>query len=269
MTAARATDDATSPERAVVLKLSYDGANFSGMVPQENGRTVGGELLGAISVVDPRVTALRVASRTDAGVHARGQLVAFDTTRSIDPRGWAHAITRELPREIAVAGAWQAARGFDPRNHVTRKRYRYTILAGEARDPMLEGRAWRVGDRLNLSAARAEARELLGEHDFAAFRSKTDERKNTVRRILRAELARSEERDDIVTFDVVGNAFLHRMVRIIVGTLVDVARGRRPPGTVRRALVQKSREDLGMTAPADGLCLEEIALDVALDPGWP
>lgn len=251
------------------MTVAYDGAPFSGIAPQANARTVGGELLGAIGVVDPTVTSLRVTSRTDAGVHASGQLVAFDTSKDVDARGWAHAVTRELPREIAVVGATFAPEGYDPRSHVVRKRYRYTVLAREARDPLLDGRAWRVWDRLNLSAAEAEARDLVGEHDFGAFRSAADERTNTVRRIFRAEVSASRDRADVLRFDVEGSAFLHRMVRIIVGTLVDVARGRRPPGTIRRGLESKNRDDLGMTAPADGLCLEAIVLDEPLAPGWP
>ena len=220
--------------------------------------------------MDPRATALRAVSRTDAGVHARGQVVAFDTDRDVDPRGWALGITGHLPREIAIVRAANAPPSFDPRNHALTKTYRYTVLRSAVRDPLLEGKAWRVPDRrFNLSAVREEARALLGEHDFRAFRGAADERTDTVRKIFRADVEQSRDDPRIVTFVVTGNRFLYRMVRIVAGTLVDVGRGRVAPGAVGRAITSKRREDLGMTAPAAGLVLEHVELDVELSDAWP
>ena len=253
----------------VLLTLAYDGARFSGWARQPGARTVAGELQGAIGALDPEASQVRGVSRTDAGVHARGQLAAFDTGRQIEPRGWALGLAQHLPTEIGVLRAARVPAGFDPREHVVRKRYCYVLLRSQTRDPFLEGRAWRVGHRLNHRLMRQEAELIVGEHDFAAFRSATDQRVETVRQILRAEVrnARSDER--CLEIEVQGERFLHHMVRIIVGTLVDVGRGRLAPGAVARAFASLSRGDLGVTAPPDGLYLERIELDEPSEDPWP
>jgi tRNA pseudouridine38-40 synthase len=265
-----ASTDPAGP-RGVLLTVAYDGRPFHGFAVQPAQRTVAGELLGALRAVDPRVRELRGASRTDAGVHALGQRVAFDPDLVIPPRGWVLAMNRHLPREIAVRRAALVPTGFAPRFASAGKRYRYTMLVDRVRDPFLDGRAWRVegltGAALDL--ARAEAALAVGTHDFAAFRSSQDERENTVRVV--ADVAVEVEARDprLVSVVVDGSAFLHNMVRILVGTIVDVGLGRRAPGAVARALASRDRRDAGTTAPPDGLCLEEVRLT---DPGvgeWP
>jgi tRNA pseudouridine38-40 synthase len=260
--------DAGEP-RTVCLFVAYDGAPFGGFVVQKNARTVAGEIERAISTIDPLASPVRCVSRTDAGVHARGQIVAFDTTRDVDPRGWVRGVSRALPREIAIVRAARAPAGFDPRRHVRSKTYRYVVLSSPVRDPLVEPHAWRVGYRLNLSALRDELTELEGRHDFRAFRSTSDSRDDTVRRIFRATASRARESPNAIAVSIEGDRFLHHMVRIIAGTLVDVARGRLRPGAVRRAIASGRREDLGQTAPARGLCLERVELDVALAGAWP
>ncbi|HET9960405.1 MAG TPA: tRNA pseudouridine(38-40) synthase TruA [Polyangiaceae bacterium] len=258
---------ANTPEphssRSVLLTVAYDGSNFAGYAAQTNARTVAGELLGAIRALDPKVKSLRGTSRTDAGVHARGQLVAFDTGTRIPARGWVLGLGPHLPKEIAIVRAALVPEGFEPRRHVVRKTYRYVLLRSAVRDPFLESRAWRITDRLNHTDMQRAADALLGEHDFAAFRGAADERENTVRRMFRVEVrtARSDER--ILEIVVEGDRFLYRMVRIIAGTLVDVGRGRLDPGVIGRAIASKRREDLGITAPPDGLFLDRIELDEA------
>ena len=253
----------------VLLTVAYNGARFSGFARQTAARTVAGEMDGAIRVIDPRATLVRAASRTDAGVHARGQLVAFDATRDIDPRGWVLALSPELSDEIAVVRAARVTPGYDPRAHARSKTYRYVVLQSPVRDPFWHGLAWRVTDRLNHELMRAEARALVGTHDFAAFRSASDQRQSTVRTILRAALSELEADRRCLSLEVAGDGFLHKMIRIIVGTLVDVGRGRRPEGSVERALRTGSRSDLGMTAPPDGLCLERVEVDERGSDEWP
>lgn len=253
----------------VLLRLAYDGAGYSGFVRQDNARTIGGELEGAIRVIDPRATLLRAVSRTDAGVHARGQIAAFDTNKDINARGWVLALSQQISRQIAVVGAARVPTGFDPRRHVLRKTYRYSILRSATHDPFWHERAWRVYERLNHSALVDEASNLVGTHDFRAFRSAQDTRENTVRTLLRADVSTSQCDPRVVEIEVEGDRFMHRMMRIICGTLVDVARDRVKPGAVRRALASGRREDLGMTAPAEGLCLMDIALDTQGEAGWP
>lgn len=253
----------------VLLTVAYDGGLYAGVALQENARTVGGELLGAIRELDPRASALRITSRTDAGVHARGQLIAFDTTRDIPPRGWALGLAAHLPAEIAVVRAARVELGFEPRRHVHSKIYRYCVLESSVRDPFLEGRAWRISDRLNQMDMQTAAAQLQGEHDFAAFRGARDEREETVRRMFRVEVRRARSDARLWEVMVHGDRFLYRMVRIIAGTLVDVGRGRIDASATARALLSKSRLDLGVTAPAAGLYLDEILLDTEVGEAWP
>jgi tRNA pseudouridine38-40 synthase len=256
----------------VLLTVAYDGGPFAGFATQPNQRTVAGELLGAIRAVDPAVREIRGASRTDAGVHAHGQRVAFDTAATIPSRGWALAIGRHLPAEIAVRRAAMVAEGFTPRFENRGKRYRYLILRDPVRDPFLEGRAWRAPGMFGeepLALAQREAALAVGTHDFAAFRSSADEREKTTRTVRRLEVSVDPGDARVVRVDVEGDAFLHNMVRILVGTLVDVARGHKAPGAIARALVSKERKEAGITAPSEGLYLMEVLLDDEGEDGWP
>jgi len=219
--------------------------------------------------MDPSVQSLRGSSRTDAGVHAHGQRVAFDPARAIPPRGWVLGLCSHLPSDISVRSAGMIDRGFEPRHHSLGKRYAYSLLLDRVRDPFLDRMAWRIGDELDLEAARSEAASLIGTHDFQAFRSSADERTNTERTMTGISVERVQADPRQVRIEVEGSAFLHNMVRIIVGTLVDVARGRLPAGACSRALASGSRADLGITAPAHGLCLERVRLDREPDEVWP
>ncbi|MCB9589085.1 MAG: tRNA pseudouridine(38-40) synthase TruA [Polyangiaceae bacterium] len=256
-------------EHGVLLTLAYDGHLFHGIARQQGLRTIAGEVDGAIRAMDPQATLLRVCSRTDKGVHARGQLAAFDTNKQITPRGWLLGLSQHLPDEISVVRVAQVRPGVEPSHLAKKKWYRYVLLCSDARDPFWERRAWRHYARLDLELMRAEAADLIGEHDFAAFRGAKDERTETVRRILRASLEASQDDPRVVYFDIEGNRFMYNMVRIIIGTLVDVGRGRLAPGAVKRALQSLDRNHLGMTAPPDGLYLQAIDLDVPLDNVWP
>jgi tRNA pseudouridine38-40 synthase len=253
----------------VLLTLAYDGAGYSGFARQTNARSVGGELEGAIRCIDPRASHLRAVSRTDAGVHARAQIASFDTTKAIDSRGWVLALVQQLPKDIAVVRAASVPVGFDPRHVAVRKTYRYSVLSSPTHDPFWHQRAWRVYERLNHSAIATEAKSLLGTHDFRAFRSAQDTRDNTVRTMLRADVTISKSDARIIEIEVEGDRFMHRMMRIICGTLVDVARGRLESGAVERAIASGRREDLGITAPPGGLCLERIVLSEGGAEPWP
>lgn len=259
----------------VLLSVAYDGRPFSGFALQPSQRTVAGELLGALQAIDPAISELRGASRTDAGVHAKDQRVAFDTgskSEKIPPRGWVFALCRHLPSEIAVRKAAFVPVGYTPRFDSLGKRYRYTLLRDWVRDPFWDGRVWRTDELFKPSAAgliRDEAQHLVGTHDFKAFRSSADERENTVRTIVKANIAESTWDPRVLHIDITGTAFMHNMVRIIVGTLVDVARGKLEQGAVLRALLSGKRTDAGITAPAAGLCLERTFLKQQAEDPWP
>jgi tRNA pseudouridine38-40 synthase len=259
------------PTRGVLLTVAYDGRPFAGFVIQPGQRTVAGELLGALRAIDPQIREVRGASRTDAGVHARGQRVAFDTVAPLPMRGWVLATARHLPDEIAVRRAAEVSVGFIPRFESVAKRYRYLILRDLVRDPFLCGRAWRIGGltRAAIDLAAAEAETAVGTHDFGAFRSSADERTNTVRTIRRVEVGVDPADARLVRIDVEGDAFLHNMVRILAGTIMDVARGRLAKGAIARALGSRDRRDAGVTAPAGGLYLEQVQLREDGAEPWP
>ncbi len=266
----------TAPEAApegglhgVLLTLSYDGGPFCGYAKQTNGRTVAGELEGAIATIDPKASSTRGVSRTDAGVHARGQLVAFDSTKDIEPRGWLLALNQQLPREIAVVGACRTPATFEPRRKVVSKTYVYRILESRTRDPLIDQFAWRIPHRLNQLLMRDAAAFLQGEHDFRAFRGSADTRDETVRHIFRITLAPAKSDVRITELTVTGNKFLYNMLRIIAGTLVDIGRSHLPPDTFERALASGLRKDLGITAPPEGLVLEAIELEEMGSDYWP
>ena len=251
----------------VLLRIAYDGGRFSGWAATPGERTVQGALHEAIAAMDPGATALRGASRTDAGVHAQGQVAAFDAERDIEMRGWVLGLDAALDDDVAVRAASRVEPGFDPRKAARKKRYRYRVLLDAVRDPLWRDHAWRVGYPLDLDKMAREAKRACGTHDFRAFRSARDERIETVRTLERVDLDRTEDR--IVGIVVEGSAFMHNMVRIIAGTLVDVARGKLEEGAVSRAIASGKREDLGETAPAQGLVLEQVDLDVEEHDRWP
>jgi tRNA pseudouridine38-40 synthase len=251
----------------VLLTVAYDGSGFVGWARQKSERSVEATLEQAIRAIDPDASPPRGTSRTDAGVHAEGQLAAFDTTRSIDARGWVLALNAKLPDDVAVRRARSIDVEYNPRFAAKTKRYRYRIFNDELRDPHVR-RAWRVAHALDLDRMRREGARLVGTHDFAAFRASSDERLETTRTLARVAVEQDEKMVSIV---VEGDAFLHNMVRIIAGTLVDVARGHLPEGTVERAFATKDRALLGPTAPPSGLTLEHIEIDLPQGAGdpWP
>lgn len=259
----------TDVAEGVLLEVAYDGTGFSGWAAQRMARTVEETLRGAVVAMDPRAGPLRGASRTDAGVHAERQLVAFDASRSIAARGWVLGLNQHLPDDVAVRSARAVPIGYAPRFSARSKRYRYRVLVDAVRDPSWRTRAWRVNE-LDVAAMTREATGALGTHDFASFRASADRRTNTVRTLTRLQIERETD-VRIVAIVVEGDGFLHNMVRILVGTLVDVARGRLAEGTILRALDERTRKAAGTTAPPMGLVLEKV--DVILPDGvgerWP
>lgn len=247
-----------------MLSVAYDGTPFCGFAMQRDHRTVAGELLGALQTVDPHIRDVRGASRTDSGVHAHDQRVAFDPSLPLPLTAWLHGLAKSLPSEIAVRGVWAVERGFIPRFRAIQKTYRYLILADPFRAPFFEGRVWRVRDIATddaLARMRAEAAMAVGTHDFAAFRAAGDKRAITVRTLERVEVSLDPEVPLLIRVDVTGSSFLYNMVRILVGAIVDVGRDRIAPGAIQRGLSTGNRRALGITAPAEGLYLKNIVLD--------
>ncbi len=260
---------------ALVLGVAYDGAAYRGFVVQREQRTVAGELLKAIQAFDPAVSKLRVASRTDSGVHARQQVTAFDTGRVLPLRAWVLGLQRLLPTDVAIHSAERAPLGWHPRFEAKRKRYRYLLHCARLPEPLLAHRVWRVHalEGIDDATVQVMADELAGchgTHDFKGFAAAADERVMTVRSMFATRVQRVEGLANVVALDIEGDGFLHNMVRILVGTVVDVALGRAEPGAIRRTLASGARHTAGQTAPPDGLYLETLTLTTPLlGERWP
>ena len=251
--------------RKIRLVVEYDGSDLCGWQRQANGPTVQQHLEEALSKLlatpDVRVAG---ASRTDAGVHARGQVVAFQTERPIPLHGIRRGLNSLLPLSIAVRSAEEVAADFHPRHSATGKHYRYTIYRSADRSPRWRTRAWHHPEPLDVEHMYAASRALIGEHDFAAFRAAGCTAMTTVRRIDAIDLTAAP--DDVLYVDVRGNAFLRNMVRILVGTLTEVGRGYREPAQVAEILASLDRTRAGITAPAHGLELVEVRYDGTRPP---
>ncbi len=257
---ARSPSDA---RETLLVELAYEGTAFAGWAPQPGQRTVAGTLLDAARTLRSDIVEVRGASRTDAGVHARGQIAAFDAAPGIAPRGWVLGLNTRLPPDVSVRRAAVTEPGFVPRFASRGKRYVYTALAGPTREPLLRHSAVHVREPLSVERMREEARAVLGRHDFAAFRSSADRRVDTVRALARVEVLVDPGDPRVVRLVVEGDGFLHNMVRILAGTLLDVGAGRLAEGAFARALGSGRRDELGRTAPAHGLLLDEVFID------WP
>ena len=199
------------------------------------------------------------ASRTDAGVHASGQVASFRTERAIPLHGVRRGLNSMLPPAIAIAEAAEAPDDFHPRFSATGKHYRYLLLTRADRSPRWRDRAWHRPGPLDRAAMRDAAAALVGEHDFAAFRAAGCAAKTTLRRVDSIALTRAQPH--LLDIDIRGNAFLRHMVRIVVGTLAEVGTLRRPPAQVAEILASKDRTLAGMTAPPQGLELIEVRYD--------
>jgi tRNA pseudouridine38-40 synthase len=244
--------------RHIRLVVEYDGTGLHGWQRQPNAPTVQEHLeiaLAKLLVHDVTVTG---ASRTDAGVHARGQVASFFTERTIPLHGIRRGLNSVLPDAIAILDAAEVPADFHPRFSATSKHYRYTILTRADRSPRWRDRAWHHPDALAVSAMTDAAGALLGEHDFAAFRAAGCAAKTTTRRIDSIAIAATGE---LLELDIHGNAFLRNMVRILVGTLTEVGTGRRPVAQVAEILASKDRTRAGITAPPQGLELVCVRYD--------
>lgn len=248
----------------VRLVVAYDGTDFCGFQLQPDQRTVQGELEQGITRMAGHPVRVRGAGRTDSGVHALGQVVAFDSARLISARGWTLGLHAYLPEDVRVQSACRCTVGYNPRFDSAGKIYRYLIQTGEAKNPMLRNRAWQLGSPAlpDVARMRAAAQLLIGTHDFRAFRQSDDARENSVRTLWRVDVLSDFGGDpSLIAIEVLGTAFMKNMVRILAGTLVDLGVGRIPPERVPLMLgPQAPRESAGQTAPAQGLTLLEVKL---------
>jgi tRNA pseudouridine38-40 synthase len=245
-----------------VMTVAYDGAGLHGFARQDGLQTVQGRLEEALQTVLHRVVTTVGAGRTDAGVHALGQVVSFESApEDPDPQALLRSVGALAGRGIVVTAVRQAARGFSARHSAVAREYRYRIVPGPVAPVFLRDVSWWRKGTLDLPAMRAGAACLLGEHDFRSFCvAVSAEGKRTVRDIeLIAIEPEVELGEHCVVIRVVGRSFLHSMVRIVAGSLVEVGLGRRPPAWIGEALAARDRAAAGPTAPAQGLTLWHVA----------
>ncbi len=257
-------DPMTCPARTIRLRVAYDGTRYSGWQAQPGRTTVQGSLAEAIGRVSGEDLLPTGASRTDAGVHALDQVVAFSTQSPHEPAVWLRALNAWLPPDITVTACDLAPEGFDPISAARSKRYRYRVHDAVPKPILSRQLVWRWRSRLDVEAMMAAAPALVGEHDFTSFETTPSTRRSKVRTIhsllVRRTAAPGAGPGGEVWIEVEGNGFLYNMVRIIAGSLVMVGAGRRSPAWLAEALAAKSRPAAGPTAPPQGLCLVSISL---------
>jgi tRNA pseudouridine38-40 synthase len=237
------------------LLLAYDGTDFHGWARQPGVRTIEGTLEEALARLLPRVPRLSVAGRTDAGVHAEGQVASFAAQDDLQPERVQRMLNGMFAPEIVVLGATRAAKAFDARRSATGREYRYRIDTSELPSPFTARFVWHHPGRLSVARMRAAARSLEGEHDFASFCRAAEAQASTMRLLRRLAISVSGGRVEI---RAVANAFLHQMVRSLVGTLVAVGEGRIEPDSMPKILGARSRAAAGPVAPAHGLTLVRV-----------
>jgi tRNA pseudouridine38-40 synthase len=241
--------------RTIKLTISYDGTNYAGWQVQTNGLAIQQVTEEALAKILSSPVRLYSSGRTDAGVHAEGMVAAFRTDRELPLSAFSDGLNSHLPLDITVREAEEAPSDFDPRRDAKGKHYRYTILNTHRRSPLCRLYAWHLRGALDLDAMREAARLMVGEKDFAAFRTSGCDARTTVRNIFSVEISRERE---IIRIDVKGSGFLRNMVRIMVGMLVEVGKGKIPLSAVPAFFNGKNGATAGMTAPAHGLCLVEV-----------
>lgn len=239
--------------RNIKLTIEYDGTGFAGWQYQPNQRTVQRLLEEKLSAMLEEKVSLLGSGRTDAGVHAAGQVANFKTERDIPLRAFEDGLNSLLPHDVAIIKAEAAAENFHARFDAKSRRYRYQTIF--RRSPLRERFAWRMLYKADPAILQDLAAHILGQHDFTSFSSTQAEVNNFICRVEKAEWTLGE---DMWTFEIKANRFLHNMVRILVGTMIDMARGQMDHKELTKILEAKDRTMAGKTAPACGLCLMEV-----------
>ena len=241
--------------KRVGLVVAYDGTNYSGWQIQPNGITIQGVLNDALTDLLGEKIEIMGASRTDAGVHALGNVAVFDTNTRIPGEKISYALNQRLPDSIVIQDSWEVSGDFHPRHCNTRKTYEYRILNTAVPLPQKRNFTWHVTGSIDIEKMKEAAAYIVGEHDFKSFCCVRTQAESTVRTIYSLEVL--QEGSEII-IRIKGNGFLYNMVRIITGTLIQVGKGRFKPEYVKQMLEAKDRTVAGQTAPPQGLTLVGI-----------
>ncbi len=246
----------------LALGIEYDGTGYCGWQTQPDAPNIQDTLNAALSVVACESISSIAAGRTDSGVHASGQVAHFDTTADRPSQAWTFGVNSNLPDDICVLWARSVSEDFHARYSATARAYRYVILNRSLRSALWRHRCWWVRQSLDVDAMRRAASYLLGTHDFSAFRAAACQAKSPVRTIRSLSVIQTRQ---TITVKCEANAFLHHMVRNIVGSLVHVGRGEEPAAWIRDVLAARDRRVSGMTAPAQGLELIGVRYPASFD----
>jgi tRNA pseudouridine38-40 synthase len=241
----------------VVLILEYDGTNYHGSQYQTNAPTVQGEIEKALHKLTGEKIRVKMASRTDAGVHAAGQVAGFRTESGLPLNAFIDGLNHYLPGDIAVKEASLADHDFDVRRRAIRRTYKYYILNSATRSPIRQGFSCRVTGELDIGAMQRACRALVGRHDLASFVSSagTARKRRTVRDVYKAEITQD---GDMIVLEMVANSFLPHQVRNTVGSLIRVGQGKMTVEEFFSMVAAETPGLAGPTAPADGLCLVRV-----------
>lgn len=239
----------------VKLTVEYDGTNYHGWQIQPNCESIQSVLERAVSTFTGTRTQVVGSGRTDAGVHALGQVASFVCEKELSPHRIRRALNALTPPEITIKEVAIVADFFDPRRDARSRIYEYQILNRPTASPFYRNRAWHLHQPLNIEVMRAAIACLLGEHDFSSFRAAGCDAAHPVRKVYQTAI---EQRGELLIYRVEATAFLRHMVRNIVGTLVEVGWGERTPETFKQLLELRDRTQAGKTAPAHGLFLVEV-----------
>jgi len=242
--------------RNIKLLIEYDGTNYQGWQVQPKGPTIQGILEEKIGLLTGQPVQLFGSGRTDSGVHALGQVAHFKTQSQMDIHTIRRALNSLLPHDIVIQKAEEVDEGFHARKYSKSKIYEYRILNRNLRSAFHRGYVWHIPQKLNLTEMKKATQSLIGEHDSSAFRTVGSPTRTTVRRVIRAEWKRG--RDGLIRFEIEANGFLKQMVRSIIGTLVEIGKGRMEAAEIREILNSRDRKEAGPTAPAQGLFLKEV-----------
>lgn len=243
------------PLKTIKLTLEYVGTNYCGWQVQPNGLSIQEVLENRLEKITGRKVTVLGSGRTDSGVHAEGQVAHFRTGSQLDAATFQRALNSLLPGDIVVKASVEESGDFHAQFSQKGKRYRYTILNRRHPSAFLRPFAWYLPYSLDRDRMREAAKYLVGTHDFFAFQAAKSDIKNTVRHLSLLEI---REREDEILLFFEGNGFLKHMVRIMVGTLVDVGFGTIEPGKMKEILQWRDRRKAGRTAPPHGLCLERV-----------
>jgi tRNA pseudouridine38-40 synthase len=237
------------------LTIQYDGTHYHGWQMQANARTIQGELTRVLSILDHRPVTVYGAGRTDAGVHAEGQIANFFAEREFEPRLLRDAINGNLDNDIRVLDVASVPDSFNARFSAVKKRYRYRIWTADVLSPFLRRYVYHYRGELDIYVMRSAGESLLGRHDFTAFTVTSSDAEDHIRTIIDLKV---EQLDNEISMFITADGFLRYMVRTIVGTLVDVGRGKRTVASVAAALESLDRSRSGPSAPANGLTLISV-----------